>query len=120
MRRYGKSEDGSGAAEFALVLPALLLVVFGLIEFGMILYTTTQLHWATEAAARCSAVSVNCKLNGNATGAVSNATVGNYAIAAYKGLAPATFTYDTNGACSRQGTNSANSGHQVSASASFK
>ena len=34
-----------------LVLPVLLLTVFGLIEFGMILFTNTQLHWATESAA---------------------------------------------------------------------
>jgi len=120
MRRFTRSEEGASAAEFALILPVFLLFVFGLIEFGMLLFTTNQLHWTAEQAARCSSVSMSCKLNGNATGAVTNTTVGNYAKSVYKGLAGPTFTYDTNGGCSRTGASNTNSGHRVTASANFK
>jgi len=115
-KRYFRSEDGAGAAEFALVLPVFLLFVFGLIEFGMLFFTVNQLHWTAERSARCSAVSTECALNGNTT----NATVGNYAKSIYKGLAAAQYKYDNTGACSRTGTNSTNSGHRVTANATFK
>jgi Flp pilus assembly protein TadG len=122
MRGFTRSEDGTSAAEFAMILPVFLLFVFGLVEFGMLLFTTNQLHWTAEQAARCSSVSNNCKLNGVSNGAVTNSTVGNYAKSVYKGLAGPTFKYDTNGACSLSGTgNSAtNAGHRVTASANFK
>jgi Flp pilus assembly protein TadG len=114
-KRYLKAKDGAAAAEFAMILPVLLLFVFGLIEFGMLMFTTSQLHWTAQQAARCSSVMTDCNVNG-----VTNDTVGNYAKSVYKGLAPLTVNYDTNGACSRTGTNSANSGHEVTASATFK
>jgi Flp pilus assembly protein TadG len=120
MIRYLKSETGASAAEFALVLPVFLLFVFGIIEFGMLFFTTNQLHWTTESAARCASVSVLCKTGQAVNGTVTNATVGNYANSVYKGLAGATFNYDTNGPCSRTGTNSANSGRQVTGRSTFR
>ncbi|HET9159730.1 MAG TPA: TadE/TadG family type IV pilus assembly protein [Caulobacteraceae bacterium] len=120
MKRFGKAEDGTSAAEFAMVLPVVLLFVFGLVEFGMLLFTTSQLHWTAEQAARCSSVSTQCKLNGATNGAVTNTTVGNYAKTIYKGLAAASYNYDTDGSCSLAGSNSTNSGHRVTASANFK
>lgn len=120
MKRFSRSEEGASAAEFALVLPVFLLLVFGLIEMGMLLFTTNQLHWTAEQSARCSSVSINCRLNGAVNGAVSNSTVGNYAKSIYKGLAGPTFKYDASGACSRSAANAAtNTGHRVTATANF-
>ena len=47
-----KSEKGQAALEFALVLPILLLLVCGIVDFGRILYTKNTLTSMSEQAAR--------------------------------------------------------------------
>lgn len=47
-RSHGRGERGAGLAEFALVLPVLLMILFGIIEFGLA-FSRSQ---AVEAAAR--------------------------------------------------------------------
>lgn len=49
-------DDGAAAAEFALVLPVFLVLIFAIVSFGGVLYAYTQLHFATEDAARCYSV----------------------------------------------------------------
>lgn len=51
-----RGESGSVAVEYALLLPALMLFVIGLMEVGRLLWTQTTLDRAVEAAARCGAV----------------------------------------------------------------
>lgn len=51
-----KSDSGTAAIEFALVLPVLLLFTLGLIDVGRLLWTQTTLDRAVQAAARCAAV----------------------------------------------------------------
>jgi len=46
----------AAAIEYALILPALLLFIFGLIDTGRLLWTYTTLNRAVEAAARCAAI----------------------------------------------------------------
>lgn len=54
-----QDDRGGGAAEFALVLPVFVLLVFGTIN-GSIMYSAqTQMHYAAERTARCKAVDVN-------------------------------------------------------------
>ena len=60
-RKHAKSprrsrRRGAVAIEYALILPALLLLVIGIIDTGRALWTYTTLYRATEAAARCAAI----------------------------------------------------------------
>ena len=45
--RFRKRTDGVSAAEFALLLPVMLLIVCGIMDFGNLYF---QLHIANEAA----------------------------------------------------------------------
>lgn len=47
---------GTVAVEYALILPALLLFVLGLMDTGRLLWTQTTLDRSVQAAARCGAV----------------------------------------------------------------
>lgn len=58
MRRnaFTKSESGAAAVEFALVLPALAMLIVGALYVGLVMYSAAGLHSAVEAAARCYSV----------------------------------------------------------------
>jgi Flp pilus assembly protein TadG len=47
---------GTTVIEFAMLLPVLLLMLLGVIEFGRLMWTQASLQAAVEAAARCLAV----------------------------------------------------------------
>ncbi len=51
------ASSGNATVEFALVLPLLLLVLFGITEFGRALMTTNILYTASREGARFAAVS---------------------------------------------------------------
>lgn len=53
------SRRGAAGVEYGLILPALLLFIFGIIDIGRLMWTYTTLSRATEAAARCGAVDMN-------------------------------------------------------------
>ena len=56
-----RRDRGSVAVEYGLVLPALLLLVLGVIDTGRLVWTQTTLDRAVEAAARCGAIdTVKC------------------------------------------------------------
>jgi Flp pilus assembly protein TadG len=56
-RRSLRAENGQSLVEFALVLPLLALLVFGIIQFGLFFYTYLDLTSATREGARKAAVS---------------------------------------------------------------
>jgi hypothetical protein len=56
MRVY-KNNKGNAVLEFALVLPLLLLILFGITEFGRAIMTTNTLNSAAREGARLAAVS---------------------------------------------------------------
>ncbi len=49
---------GTTAIEYALILPAFLLFLLGILDTGRLLWNYTTLYRATQAAARCGAVNV--------------------------------------------------------------
>jgi len=94
-RRRKRRTDGATAVEYALVLPALLLFVLGIIDVSRLLWTYTTLHRAVEAAARCGAVNeIDC---------VSSGQIQSYAAAQAWGMTitPGAFTV-SNPACGVQ------------------
>jgi Flp pilus assembly protein TadG len=54
-----EDKDGQSIIEFALVLPILLLVVFGITEFGRAIMVTNVLNSASREGARFAAVRSN-------------------------------------------------------------
>jgi Flp pilus assembly protein TadG len=50
-----KSKKAQGLVEFALVLPILLMLIFGIIEFGRLLFTYSAIATASREAARYGA-----------------------------------------------------------------
>lgn len=56
MARLARDISGSTALEFALVMPVLLLLLIGGIEFGMLMYTKNSMQNAVRDAARQLAV----------------------------------------------------------------
>lgn len=52
-----RSNGGNAVVEFALVLPILLLVLFGITEFGRMIMTTDILNTASREGARLAAIS---------------------------------------------------------------
>ena len=55
--RYLAGSNGNAAAEFALVVPAFVLLIFAMVNLSLMGYAALTLHWDVEAAARCAAVS---------------------------------------------------------------
>jgi Flp pilus assembly protein TadG len=51
-----RSESGASAVEFALLLPVLMMILFGIIEFGMALYRQAILTNASREGARLGIV----------------------------------------------------------------
>lgn len=55
-RNFLRSERAAALVEFAIVLPVLLLLVFGIIDFGRALNTQSNLSAAVREGARLAAV----------------------------------------------------------------
>lgn len=87
-----KGEQGQAMVEFALILPALLLITTGIMIFGYAMNNYLQLTNAVSVGART--VSINAGLTKDPCATASNAV-----IAAAPGLNPAllTFSYTFNG-----------------------
>ena len=78
LRALWRACDGTTAVETALVLPAFILMLFGVIEGGLIFWTQATLQSAVEAAARCAAV--------NTTQCGSTSAIQTYAAAQATGI----------------------------------
>jgi Flp pilus assembly protein TadG len=79
---FRSCQRGSVAVEYVFVLPVLVLFLLGIMDTGRLLWTFTTLHRASEAAARCGAIT------GKGTGYDCTTSSGtqNYAVAQAWGL----------------------------------
>lgn len=58
-----KDQKGASAVEFAIVLPVLLLILFGIIEFSVAFYDKAMITNASREGAR-KGILFNCVING--------------------------------------------------------
>ena len=58
-KSVGARQEGAVALEFALVLPVLISVLFGIIQYGLVLFTQQMMVYAAREAARSYAVGSN-------------------------------------------------------------
>lgn len=102
IHHFCREHRGVTAVEFALVLPAYILVVIGGLYACLGVFTATSLQYAVEQGSRCAAVNSSACTDGPST--VS------YAQSHYLGLAGTTptFTYST-----------PSCGHNLTASVSY-
>lgn len=56
LRRRLTAEDGAALLEFAMLVPILLMIVFGVIDFGLYFYNDLQLTQVARDAARYASV----------------------------------------------------------------
>ena len=76
-----RSERAAAMVEFAIVLPILLLMVFGIVDFGRALYTLNNLTAAVREGARLASTRISPDpTTGSSMTAVSTA-VTNYVVA---------------------------------------
>src|SRR5215207_7816668 len=94
--RFRRSTSGSAAVEFALTVPALLLMLFGAIEFGRLLWTQNTIQYAVEQAARCAALYL--------TGYHSETESKTFAASKVHGYAVASTAFTVNLQCASYGT----------------
>jgi len=60
-----RERSGASAVEFALVAPVFLLMLFGMIEFARLFWTTHALHETAIATARCMGIpQLECETGG--------------------------------------------------------
>jgi len=100
LARFRADARGAGAVEFALTLPFLLAMLYGIWEFGLAAWTQGILDYSVEQAARCASIntttcgtstltaayaaSLTSPLNlASSTFTVSTATCGNLVTASY-------------------------------------
>ena len=84
VQKTRRSESGASAVEFALLLPVLMMVLFGIIEFGLALYRQSILTNASREGARLGIVQSVPAI----TNAQINAAIDNYLTPA--GITPGT------------------------------
>ena len=55
-RTFFRNEEGAAVVEFALVMPILALIIFGIIDFGRAFYTVNNIISAVREGARYGAI----------------------------------------------------------------
>ena len=74
LRRFGGARDGAAAVEFAAVLGPLLLLIFGVFEYGRLLWTREALQETATAGARCMGLTATACASGGAYNAADTQT----------------------------------------------
>ncbi len=81
--RFTRNASGAVAVEFALLLPVYIAFIFGIMEFGRMIWVRNTMEFAAETAARYGAI----------TSGATNASVAAYADTQLMGVDPALVTF---------------------------
>jgi Flp pilus assembly protein TadG len=74
--RLRKNQEGATAIEFAMVAPVLFMMIFGVIDCGLLLTTQSALEGATSSAAReYKALSRSTNATGASAGTIRNMVI---------------------------------------------
>ena len=92
------NERGAVAAEFALLLPVLLLILFGIIEFGFLMYGREVVTNATREGARAGIIQATPPVS---IGAMQNVVLG---YLPGTGVSTASITFGAGACCGGTGT----------------
>lgn len=63
LKKFGRSDSGASALEFALVLPIFASMLFGTIQMGLAYYTAGSVQYALERTARLTMVDQDMTAN---------------------------------------------------------
>ncbi|WP_426442476.1 TadE/TadG family type IV pilus assembly protein [Bradyrhizobium genosp. P] len=99
MKRAGFWPDRSGASalEFGLIAPVFFAFLFGVIEFGLLMWTQVGMQHAAEVTARCASVNATLCPTSNPSAITTYATQQAFGLS----LPASTFTYSA-AACGNQ------------------
>jgi Flp pilus assembly protein TadG len=81
IRKFAASDRAAAMVEFAIVLPVLLLIVFGIVDFGRALFTLNNLTAAVREGARMASTQITPDPTVAASMTAVQNTVTNYVIA---------------------------------------
>jgi len=71
-----RDERGAAAVEFALVAPAAIMLLAGIVSLSIMLLSVGSMHYAVEAAARCASAMPTVCNSSSATVAYANTRYG--------------------------------------------
>lgn len=97
--RLLSADAGSTALEFAFILPVLLLIIFGVFEFGRMFWTQNTLQYAVEQTARqliTAPVTTNPVLTDCSTSTDNTTAVTNNLVSLDPSLVTVSFSSETN------------------------
>ena len=86
-RQFPRRTEGISAVEFALLLPVMLLIVCGIMDFGNLYF---QLHIANEAAREAARIGSITKQNASTVQATIRSEYGNSLTLTFRTNPPAT------------------------------
>ncbi|WP_233880496.1 TadE/TadG family type IV pilus assembly protein [Paraburkholderia flagellata] len=95
--RGRRTQRGVAAVEFALVLPVLLILLFGIIEMGLFLYDKAVITNASREGARAGVVLKNPKLTPNDIQTVVSSYTSSYLLTFGQQNTPVVQAYGTGG-----------------------
>jgi Flp pilus assembly protein TadG len=93
--KFCRNTQGATAVEFGITAPVFMMVIFGILECGTLLWTQLGLQHGAQMAARCA--SINATICGNANDIQAYAAKQSYGLP----VTPSVFTTSAS-SCGRQ------------------